>query len=227
MLAVAIANGRWWSESRDACYQLLVGLRLPYLFWLGLRAFVGTLVWLLPPVFLLVVAMEANQEEAPLLGIVGAMLMVYVMLLLPHLQVNFALRQRFRALFAVRAVRAGFRRAPLAYSVAILGTLLLATPLYVLKIEMSPRGLVIVASLFFVTFGIPARLLVGWSVARAERAPHDRHALIRWSSRLVLIPLATVYVLFVLLTQYSSWYGTWSLLEQHAVLLPVPFLEIR
>jgi hypothetical protein len=227
MLLVAFWQGCWWRVSRDACWEVLTGLHLPYLFWLGMRAFVGTLIWLLPPVFLLVAAVEMDRDGAPLLGAIGVVLMVYVMLLLPHLQAQFARHQRFPALFGVRAVRRAFRRAPVAYLVAIVGTLLLATPLYLLKIEVSPRELAVVASLFFVTFGIPGRMLVGWSVARAERAPRDRHPCFRWGARLLLIPLVAFYVLLALLTQYSSWYGTWSLLEQHAVMVPVPFLEIR
>jgi hypothetical protein len=226
MLLEALWHGEWWRVSRDACWDVLAGLRLPYLWWLGLRGFVGTLCWLLPPVFLLVLAVESDQEGAPLLGVIGVVLMTYVMLLLPHLQAQFARQQRFRALFDVRAVRRGFRRAPVAYLVAIAGTLLLATPLYLLKIEASPHGLVVVASLFFVTFGIPGRLLVGWSLARSERASHDRHFCFRWGARLLLLPLVAFYVLLALLTQYSSWHGTWSLLEQHAVLVPVPFLTI-
>ena len=227
MLASALWNRQWWSTSRDASLDLLFGLRLPYLFGFGFRAFLGTLLWLLPPVVLLISAMESTGEGAPLVGALGGVLLIYVVLLLPHLQAHFALHQRFSALFAVRTVRGWFRRAPLAYVIALTSTLLLATPLYLLKIEASPRGLVFVSSLFFVTFALPARLLTGWSVARALRREHAGHPLIRWPARLVAIGVASVYVLFVLLTQYSSWYGTWSLLEQHAVLVPVPFLEIR
>jgi hypothetical protein len=39
-----------------------------------------------------------------------------------------------------------------------------------------------------------------------------------------MLPIASIYVLIVFLAQYVSWGGFWSLYEQHAFLLPVPFL---
>ena len=36
--------------------------------------------------------------------------------------------------------------------------------------------------------------------------------------------MAGLYVLIVFLAQYTSWGGAWDLYEQHAFLLPVPFL---
>ena len=39
-----------------------------------------------------------------------------------------------------------------------------------------------------------------------------------------MLPVVAAYVLIVFLAQYTSWGGLWSLYEQHAFLLPVPFL---
>jgi hypothetical protein len=47
---------------------------------------------------------------------------------------------------------------------------------------------------------------------------------VRWASRLAMLPFVALYVVVVYFTQYLSWYGTWSLLEQHAFLVPAPFL---
>ena len=44
--------------------------------------------------------------------------------------------------------------------------------------------------------------------------------------RLAIIPVALFYVLVVFLAQYTSWGGAWSLFDQHAFLLPVPFLSM-
>jgi hypothetical protein len=41
-----------------------------------------------------------------------------------------------------------------------------------------------------------------------------------------MIPVAAFYVLIVYFTQFISWYGIWSLYEQHAFLLPVPFFSM-
>ena len=39
------------------------------------------------------------------------------------------------------------------------------------------------------------------------------------------MPAAALYVLVVFLSQYTSWGGFVSLYDQHAFLLPVPFLD--
>ena len=40
------------------------------------------------------------------------------------------------------------------------------------------------------------------------------------------LPIAGLYVFIVFFTRYTSWYGVWSLFEQHAFLVPVPFLGL-
>ena len=53
-----------------------------------------------------------------------------------------------------------------------------------------------------------------------------RFVLLRWAARLAAIPVVLMYLLIVFFTQYTSWYGPASLFEQHAFLLPVPFLGL-
>ncbi|HEY5313322.1 MAG TPA: hypothetical protein VIK18_12420, partial [Pirellulales bacterium] len=69
------------------------------------------------------------------------------------------------------------------------------------------------------------RLLVGWACAYAERRPRMRHWLLRQAARLAMLALALAYVGIVYFTQYTSWYGLASLYQQHAFLLPAPFLN--
>jgi hypothetical protein len=75
----------------------------------------------------------------------------------------------------------------------------------------------------FVTFIFPARLLTGWAVSCAHHRPQESHWFFRWTGRLPFIPVALFYVLVVYITQFTSWNGIWSLYEQHAFLVPVPF----
>jgi hypothetical protein len=213
-----------YRRSRDRFWDFVVGLRLPYYFWLGLRGFLGTVLWLLIPVALLVAGIERPEGIGPLLGIAGGVLLVVVMLYAPFAQVRYASQRRLRCLFQISAVRQLFCRAPIAFLVALTATLVLATPLYLLKIEATPREITWIPSLVFVAFAFPARLLTGWAVSRAERHASPRHAVFRWAARLLIVPLIGAYVLIVFFTQYSSWHGTWSILEQHALLVPVPFL---
>jgi hypothetical protein len=210
-----------YAECRDAVCDFVVSLRLPYYFWLGLRGFVGGFVWLAPPIALL-----ALGRQAPALGVVGGVLLGIVVLYVPFLQTQLAADNRLAAMFQWRRVRATYRAAPLAFWIALVATLSSAVPLYLLKIEMIPREAAWLPSLVFVAFMFPARVLTGWAVGRGMKRDEPRHWFWRTVSRLGMLPVAAVYVLLVFLSQFTSWHGVWSLYEQHAFLLPVPFLSM-
>jgi len=76
----------------------------------------------------------------------------------------------------------------------------------------------------FLAFIFPARLLTGWALARARKRERPRHWFFRLTSPLWMLPAVGFYVFIVYFTQYTSWHGIWSLYEQHAFLLPVPFM---
>ena len=216
-----------FSTIRNAVVDYVVGLRLPYYFWLGARGFLGALLWLVIPVGLLILAAQvAPDKGGALLSIIGGLLLMLAVMHLPFLQTHFALENRFRALFAVKAVRQMFRRAPIAFWLSLFITLLFALPLYLLKIELPPREIAWLPSLLFVVFIFPARLVTGWAVSRAKRHEEPRHWFFRWTSRLALVPVVFFYVLFVYLTQYLSWNGAFSLLEQHAFMVPAPLMSL-
>ncbi len=105
-------------------------------------------------------------------------------------------------------------------------TLAFAIPLYLLKIEMIPREAAWLPSLVFVVFMLPARLATGWAYGNASHRPRNRHGLLRWTARLAMLPVVTIYVVIVYFTQFTSWHGIYSLYEQHAFLVPVPFLGL-
>ncbi|HZY87643.1 MAG TPA: hypothetical protein VFE78_22580, partial [Gemmataceae bacterium] len=220
-----LLRGGYYAEARDAVWDTAMALRLPYYFWLGFRGFVGALAWLALPVSLLAFG-RVGTPGATLLAFLGALLLALVLLYLPFLQMRLAITNRLSAVFALRAARAEYRRAPWAYAFAFFVTLLFALPLYLLKIEVVPREAAWLPSLVFIAFIFPARLLTGWAVARATRRLEPRHWFFRWTGRLPLLPAALFYVLIVFFTQYTSWNGVWSLYEQHAFLLPVPFFGL-
>jgi purine-cytosine permease-like protein len=163
-----------------------------------------------------------------IVALIGAGLLAIVVLYLPFLQTHFARENRFAALFEIKAVRGLFRRAPIAFWIALLITLLFALPLYLLKIQLTPREVAWLPSLLFVIFIFPARLLTGWAVGRADRREPDqpRHWTFRWLSRLAGIPVVAAYAMIVFVTQYLSWHGSMSLLEQHAFLVPAPLMGL-
>jgi hypothetical protein len=215
-------RGGYYAEARDTVWDLVMSLRLPYYFWLGFRGFVGAMAWLVVPVTL-IAAGRLNYPIAPLIGFFGAFVLAIVLLYLPFLQMRLAKTNRLSAVFGLRAVRTDFKRAPWASAFALIITLLFATPLYLLKIEIVPREAEWLPSLVFILFIFPARLLTGWALGRAGRRTTPRHWFFRWSGRLPLLPATAIYVLIVFFTQYTSWNGVWSLYEQHAFLVPVPF----
>ena len=152
--------------------------------------------------------------------------MAIVVPFLPFLQIRYAVEGRASALFSRRAIRERYRRAPWAFAFSLMVLLLAAIPLYLLKIEMIPREAAWLPSLVFVVFLAPARLLTGWAYARSGRRDRPSHWFFRILGRLAIIPVAAFYVLIVFLAQYTSWGGVASLYEQHAFLLPVPFLNM-
>src|SRR5262249_54527826 len=225
-------KGGFYQEARDGVWDFVTSLRLPHYFWLGLRGFVGTMLWLVVPISLLAAstllpgARDGRAGLAFLVGMAGAFLLMVVLVWLPFLQVRFAVENRFRALFDVLAVRNRFQRAPWVSALAFVLTLASALPLYLLKIEMIPREAAWLPSLVFVVFMLPARLLTGWAYGCAEARPRLSHWFFRWTGWVWLPPAVAFYVFVGFLSQYTSWNGVWSLYGQHAFLVPVPFLGV-
>ncbi len=218
-----IARGNYYVRSRDAVWDTVMSLRLPFYFWLGFRGFVGAMAWLVIPVSLLAVG-RLHGPLASLIGVLGAISLAIVLVYLPFLQMRLAMTNRLRGAFELLTVRRDFRRAPWAFAFSFVVTLLFALPLYLFKIEIVPREAEWIPGLVFVMFIFPARLMVGWAMGRAVHRAAPRHWFFRWTGRLPFLPAAAFYVLIVFFTQYTSWNGIWSLYEQHAFLVPVPFL---
>jgi hypothetical protein len=222
ILGYRVWQGGYYARARDAVWDYVMSLRLPYYFWIGLRGFAGGFVWLVLPVTML-----ALGRIAPLVGFAGGACLVIVLLFLPFLQINQIARNRFITILDFPRVALLYSRAPIAFAVAFIAMLLLAIPLYLLKIELVPRELAWIPSVFFIISIFPARVLTGWAFARAERKI-PRHVVLRIFAMLVGLPImfatSIFYVIILFFSQYTSWGGVWSLYQQHAFLLPVPFL---
>lgn len=202
-------------------------LRLAYFFRLGALGFAGAALWLAGPVLILMVAAGFENPGISFLGsLLGALLLGLVVLYLPLLQTRFARSGRFREFLDPLAARGSFRKAPLAFWLGLTCTLLFALPLYLLKIELTPDEVAWLPNLVFVLFILPARLILGWALSRAERRDLPRIWVSRWAARLAALPVVALYVFIVWFAQYLSWHGTLSLLEQHAFLVPAPLLGL-
>ena len=217
-------RGKMYVEARDAVWDFVVGLRIPHYFSLGFRGFLGALLWLAIPITMLSIGTSRPTGGAVLVGYLGALLLAFVLLYLPFLQAHLAAENRFSAIFEWFEIRKQFKRAPLMFWVSLLATLAFALPLYLLKIERLPQPLLWTLSVFFIVSIYPARLLTGWTLGYARRRGRGSWFIVRWLSRLAAIPIVLFFVLIVFFTQYTSWNGVASLFEQHAFLVPVPFL---
>lgn len=217
--------GGLYDQASHALLDFVTGLRLRHYCWLGLRGFAGAFLWLVLPITMMAVATKAEDPGfGGLVAVLGGILLATVLVYLPFLQSRLAVTGRFRGQFDVRAVRRQFRKAPIAFWFSLLMTLTLAIPLYLLKAELIPREAAWLPSLFFVTFMFPARIVVGWAISRAERRAEPRIWISRWLAWIGLWPVTLMYALIVYFTQFTSWHGSLSLYEQHAFLVPVPFL---
>ncbi len=215
-----------FSGNQQNVLDYLSSLRLGYYFKLGGFGFLGGLIWLIVPVSILLLASRLPAGIAALLSLLGGGLLLLVTMYLPFIQAYYATENRFGAMFDLRKVRQLFGHAPLAFWTALFITVLFSVPLYLLKIEFPPKEIAWLPSLLFVVFIFPARLLSGWAIGRALRYEERRHFFFRWLGRLGALPVAFFYVLAVYLTQYLSWNGAFSLIEQHAFLVPAPMLSM-
>lgn len=207
--------------------KFLREMRLPHFFRLGALGFLGAAIWLALPVMILLFGSAiANPAAAALVSLIGAILLATVVLYLPFLQTRFAESGKWGDFFAIRKVRELFSNAPLAFWMALFVTLLFSLPLYLLKIELTPKEVAWLPNLFFVLFIFPARILTGWSLSRARLQATTRSWVARWAARLAAIPVVAVYAFVVWLTQYLDWNGALGLIEQHAFLVPAPLLGL-
>jgi len=171
----------------------------------------------------MILASNIASNAGILVSLLGGLLLMGVLLYLPFMQVWFAKENRFGAFIEIAAVHRLGNKAPFMFWLGLLLTLVLALPLFLLKVELMPSEITWLPALFFVIFGLPARLMVGWAMGRANRRERARHFTLRWFFRLAALPIVFGYTLILFLTQFILWNGPMSFLEQHAFLVPSPF----
>ncbi|MCX4244520.1 hypothetical protein [Paraliomyxa miuraensis] len=217
----ALLTREGYRTARDAVWDALASLEPWALVKTGALGFLAAALWLLVPTTLL-----ALGSRAPVLAVLGAGLMAVVVFYLPLLQLHVAEQGRLAALMDVETVARAHARAPLASAVAVVITVVFAFPLYLLKIELIPREAMWLPGVAFMALMLPARLVCGLALHRGLARSTPRHFALRAVAWLIVVPVAGAYAVVLYFTQYLSWYGTWSLYEQHAFLLPVPFLGL-
>lgn len=211
-----------WARAADDLWRLFMRLHIASLWWLGLRAAAGALAWLAVPVSLMIIGLRAQDlEAAPVVGLIGAVVLTWVMLHLPQLQILMAEKNRMAEFLNVREVRRRFRSAPWATACALSALFALCIPLYLLRIEATPEQLTWLPSLFFVGLMFPAKLGLGAAMGAGARRSNPRHWTLRWLARVVSVAAALFYVGALYVAQFIAWQGIYVMYFQHAVLVPV------
>lgn len=218
-----VRSGGWFAEARDRLWCFVVGLRVQHYAVLGAKGFLGTALWLLVPTWLLISATAGDGPLAALAGVCGSLVAVPVFSLLPFMQAHFAVDGKLGRFLECRAVLKNMGRAPLMHWFALLLTLLLALPLFLLKVERIPDDLMWSLSVFFVVFIWPAKWLTGWAYRRGAMGSQPRRWWIRYPIWGLLLATSFLFVLLMFFTRYITWNGAASLLENHVFLLPAPF----
>ncbi len=220
-----IRAGGAYSTARDGVWNFCESLHLPYYFVLGLQGFIGTFAWLLIPTLLLVVATYLDGGAAVLSGVLGVIIAIPVFALLPFLQAHFATDGQLRRFLQIRGVFCNFGRAPIAHLLALLVTLALAIPLFLLKVEAIPNELLWTISVVFVVLTWPAKMMIGWAYGRGVKRTRQSRWWVRYPIALLTVPVSLSFVVILTLSRYISWNGALSLFENHVFLLPAPFWQ--
>lgn len=218
-----LTAGNLYSRLRDAVWDFATSLNLKYYFVLGLKGFIGSFAWLFFPTLLLVIASYTEDGAAILSGLFGVVFAIPIFAMLPFLQAHFAKDGKLTRFIELRAVFKNFGRAPFAHIFALLLTLVLALPLFFLKIEEIPHELLWTLSVVFIMFSWPARMSLGWAYQRGAKRDRSSRWWIRYPLFLLAAPIALAFALILTLTRYVSWNGALSLFENHVFLLPAPF----
>ncbi len=222
---------RWstWKNAPDQLWNFTTAFELPRYFWLGLRGAVGTLIWLTPTFVIILAFREGESGLAGIVGFLAILCLAFSLLYLPLLQAHFAAENRFSAIFERQKVRQLFAAAPWATLLAMVFALFITPiPLYLLKIEATPREVVWLPCLLFIAFILPARIAMGLAMRRAERKtirPTMVGKASRFLARIGIAGVVAIYVVFVYVSQYTSWDGLLTWVQQHAIFIPVPFLN--
>ena len=221
-LAACRAGGAW-RRSGEALAGVLDVIQPVRLLWLGVRGFLGALLWLLIPTILFASLRETRRPGQVLAVLLGGGLLAVVLSWVPFLQARFAAENRLAAFRDVRGVREAWRRAPVAMLLAVVVLYAASLPLPLFKVLAPPRDVVPFLTPIFVLTIFPARLVVARVTAWAAARPTRRWLVIRAAVGLALLPLFGIYLFLLFFTPAIDALGRRVLFDHHALLLPSPF----
>lgn len=223
-VVAGVRDGTLWRSAATALGRLVDVLSPLATFRLGVGGFLGGLAWVAVPTVLFAAARFSDRPGAPLVSLVGSLLLAAVLMWVPFLQARYAATGRASAFVEVGAVREWFRRAPLAMLLALVVLLGLTLPLHLLKVVVPPRDAIWLLTPLFVILILPGRLAVGWAAARANARPGRAWPVTRVVAGTLAWVAVLAYLAVLFLAPVLDALGNRVLFDHHAVLLPTPFL---
>ncbi|MDP1798686.1 MAG: hypothetical protein Q8K78_14425 [Planctomycetaceae bacterium] len=222
-LRTAIRQGDYFPRAEAAVREFIAALRIPHHFWLGLRGFIGTFLWLLPATALFATLRDTSKPGQVILTLLGGIVLIPVLCWVPFLQAHFAAENRLGAFLEVKRVRELYRRASIRCFLAIVVMYALALPMYLFKIAAPPKDALWFETMIFIATIYPAKIFVGWSYARAQRCEARQWWFLRWPLWIVLAAALAFYLFLLFFTPAIGAAGRRVLFDHHALLLPTPF----
>jgi hypothetical protein len=218
-----LRSGTYFDTASMAVREFVGALKLRHHFWLGLRGFAGAFAWLVLPTILFGAIQSTQNPGQVLLTLFGGVLLMFALSWTPFLQAHFAAENRFRAFRELRKIREYYRRSPILFFLSLVLLYALSLPLYLAKVAVPPRDALWMVTPIFIATIYPARILIGWSYARAVRKETRGWWFVRWPLWLLLAPLLAFYLFLLFFTPAVGAYGRRVLFEHPGVLLPSPF----
>jgi hypothetical protein len=215
-LLAGLIRPAWYRDGVRSAANFTRGAGLMGTLSLGVRAYLGTMAWLIVPAWLM-----TWGPDYPLAGIVGGFLLAWATTYLPCLATRLAVENRMGVFLELRATRELRRRAPLAFALATTVWVLLAIPFHLLLVEKFPYGLLWLPAVGFVLTQLPGRWLAGWAMGRAMRRVDRAGWWVRWPAWWLAMAAGGLYALVTFFTPYTAYRGKWALFEHHAFLFPL------
>lgn len=218
-------SGKYWSHADRMIQDFVSALRLRHQFWLGVRGFFGTWVWLAVPTALYGTGWYSGSTWFRILTLVTGACFIPLLAWMPFLQARLSAENRLSAMFEVRQIRELFRQAPMSWVMATVAIYGLSIPLFLYSLQLRMHAPFRInlwwdLALVSIVCTFPARVAVGWAYHRATvRGPAWIGWI--WLSRIVLAGSLGLYVWLLFHTPITHEYPPWQL-EHHTLVLPVP-----
>ncbi|MFO1020923.1 MAG: hypothetical protein U0903_09535 [Planctomycetales bacterium] len=214
-------HSSFWRQADQTFWKFGGELKLAHCWWIGLRAFTGSFLWLFLPTLMLA-STRKTQGLPVVLTVIGGLWLIPVLAVAPFLQIRATLLGRWRENFSWRAIRRERRRAPLAWLLAVIITYALSLPVYLTTVVIPPRdGFWLLTPTFILTI-YPARMLVAWGYRQSTLRATDARWYWRWPCYWLGWGALGAYVFLLFFTQFIGAHGKLVLFQHHAILLPSP-----